>query len=133
MGVVGRCSTGEERVTFNKCILFLFFFHSYVAAMTNPKMYLTRDLKNNTHLVKLKKSGDSNGRLPDPKKKKHRKSGISPEEAFDKKYFSKSKHKPSHGDYAAGLGSDDDEDGSMETTIIIEETQIAGGHAHSGF
>ena len=47
--------------------------------------------------MKLKKSVDSNGRLPDPKKKKHRKSGISPEEAFDKKYFSKSKHKPSHG------------------------------------
>jgi len=100
--------------------------------MTKPKMYLARDVDNNTHLVKLK-PGASNGRPPHPKKKKHRKSGISPEEAFEREYFSKPKHKPSHGDYADGSASDYDEEGPQETTIIIEETQIAGGHAHSGF
>ena len=58
-----------------------------------------RDQENKTHIVKLK-SGGSNGRLPHPKndkKKKNKKSGISPEEAFDRKYFPKTKHKPSHG------------------------------------
>ena len=59
-------------------------------------LFFPRDLKNNTHLVKLK-SGGSNGRLTHPKKKKQRKSGLSPEEAFEREYFSKSKNKPSHG------------------------------------
>ena len=67
----------------------MFYFHFVF-------LLFPRDLKNNTHLVKLK-SGGSNGRLPHPKKKKQRKSGVSPEEAFDRKYFSKSKPKPSHG------------------------------------
>merc|ERR1712179_106487 len=84
---------------------------SYASAMTKPKMYLARDVDNNTHLVKLK-PGASNGRPPHPKKKKHRKSGISPEEAFEREYFSKPKHKPSHGDYADGSASDYDEEGS---------------------
>ena len=57
-----------------------------------------RDVQNNTHLVKLKPSEGSDGRPPHPKKKKkHRRSGVSPEEAFEKEYFSKPKHKPSHG------------------------------------
>ena len=59
-------------------------------------LLFARDLQNNTHLVKLKPEG-SNGRLPQPKKKKQRKSGVSPEEAFEREYFSKSKQKPSHG------------------------------------
>ena len=67
----------------------MFYFHFVF-------LLFPRDLKNNTHLVKLK-SGGSNGRLPHPKKKKHRKTELSPEEAFERKYFSKSKHKPSHG------------------------------------
>ena len=68
----------------------------FIELSSTESLLFARDVDNNTHLVKLK-PGASNGRPPHPKKKKHRKSGISPEEAFEREYFSKSKHKPSHG------------------------------------
>ena len=123
------------------------------------------------------KSVAEKGRPTHPKKKKHKRTGLTPEEAFEKEYFPK-KQKPKHGvsssckldiilgknveyfkiavhqDYAAGPQTDydEDDDGSQESkkyslhlfwpkavnicfqemTIIIEETQIAGGYAHSG-
>ena len=82
--VFGHCSSVSMQLSIN-----LSSFESLLSA---------RDVQNNTHLVKLKPSEGSDGRPPHPKKKKkHRKSGVSPEEAFEKEYFSKPKHKPSHG------------------------------------
>merc|ERR1711874_290875 len=134
MGVVRTGDEDRNLQQMHSLPLFLSmlcFLLCYADAMTKPKMYLARDHENKTHILKVK-SGGSNGRLPHPEKKKHKKSGVSPEEAFERKYFSKSKHKPSHGDYAAGSRSDYDEDEPQTMTIVIEETQIAGGHAYSG-
>ena len=85
------------------------------------------------------KSVAGKGRPTHPKKKKHKRTGLTPEEAFEKEYFPK-KQKPKHGvsssckldiilgknveyfkiavhqDYAAGPQTDydEDDDGSQE-------------------
>merc|ERR1711936_1070395 len=107
------------------------FILSYADTATKPsKTYLVRDSDNKTHIVKTKSVAEK-GRPTRPKKKKYKRTGLTPEEAFEEEYFPK-KQKQTHGDYAAVPQTDDDEDGSQEMTIIIEETQIAGGYAHSG-